>query len=160
MTTATLTTNMTSLTKEQKDEVIRLYKLKIKNKNIATILGISFNVVNNFLYKEYLKTNERAKNNGAHFKQADQVIEMYKNDYPYKQISERTGLAHHHICEIIKLTTFRRRQGITIKNLREVQRLWEEGYKIANISYKLDIPYGQVQYWVRKIRTGVYTSVH
>jgi len=151
---------MTSLTQEQKDEIVRLYKLKVLNKNIATIIGISRGVVNNFLYKEYLKTNERSKNNSAHLKLADEVIEMYKNDYPYKQISERTGLAHHQICDILKLTTYRRRQGITIKNLREVQRLWEEGYKIANISYKLDVPYGQVQYWVRKIRTGVYTSVH
>lgn len=151
---------MTSLTQEQKDEVVRLYKLKVLNKNIAKFIGVSTHVVNNYLYKEYLKTNERSKYTGEHYKQADLVIEMYKNDYPYKQISERTGLSHHHICEIIKLTTHRRRQGITIKNLKEVQRLWEEGYKIANISYKLGIPYGQVQYWVRKIRTGVYTSLH
>ena len=151
---------MTSLTQDQKNEIIRLYKLKILNKNIATFLGVSAHVVNNYLYKDYLKTNERAKYTSEHYKQADLVIEMYKNDYPYKQISERTGLRHHQICEIIKLTTHRRRQGITIKNLKEIQRLWEEGYKIASISYKLDVPYGQVQYWVRKIREGVYTSLH
>lgn len=151
---------MTSLTQDQKNEIIRLYKLKILNKNIATFLGVSAHVVNNYLYKDYLKTNERAKYTSEHYKQADLVIEMYKNDYPYKQISERTGLRHHQICEIIKLTTHRRRQGITIKNLREIQRLWQDGYKIASISYKLDVPYGQVQYWVRKIREGVYTSLH
>ena len=151
---------MTSLTQEQKDEIVRLYKLKIENKNIAKFVGVSPHIVNNYLYKEYLTTHGRAKYTKEHFKQADVVIEMYKLDYPYKQITERTGLAHHHICEIIKLTTYRRRQGITIKNLREVQRLWEEGYKIANISYNLGIPYGQVQYWVRKIREGVYTSLH
>lgn len=151
---------MTSLTQEQKEEVIRLYKLKVMNKNIAKFLGVSFHVVNNYIYKEYLKTNERSKYTSEHYKQADEVLEMYKNNIPYKEISQRTGLTHHHICEVIKLTTFRRRQGITIKNLREVQRLWEEGYKIANISYKLDIPYGQVQYWVGKMKSGVYTSVH
>ena len=151
---------MTSLTQEQKEEIIRLYKLKIKNKNIATFVGVSPHIVNNYLYKDYLKRHERSKYTGEHYKQADLVIEMYKNDYPYKQISERTGLTHHQICEVIKLTTYRRRQGITIKNLREVQRLWQEGYKIANISHKLQIPYGQVQYRVRKIREGVYTSVH
>ncbi len=85
---------------------------------------------------------------------------MYKMDYPYKQISERTGLRHHQICSVIQLTTHRRRQGITIKNLKEIQRLHEQGMRIANISYKLDLSYGQVQYWVRKMRSGVYTSLH
>lgn len=151
---------MTSLTQDQKNEIIRLYKLKIQNKNIASFLGLSKHVVNNYLYKDYLKTNERSKYTGEHLKQADVVIEMYKMDYPYKQISERTGLRHHQICSVIQLTTHRRRQGITIKNLREIQRLHEQGTRIANISYKLDLPYGQVQYWVRKMRSGVYTSLH
>ncbi len=151
---------MTSLTQDQKDEIVRLYKLKIMNKNIAKFLGLSSNVVNNYLYKDYLKTNERSKYTGEHLKQADVVIEMYKMDFPYKQISERTGLKHHQICSILELTTHRRRQGITMKNLKEIQRLWEQGMRIASISYKLEIPYGRVQYWVRKMRTGVYTSLH
>jgi len=151
---------MTSLTQEQKDEIIRQYKLKIMNKNIATFLGVSKHVVNNFIYKEYLVENERCKYTGDHYKQADEVIKMYKMDYPYKQITEITGLTHHQICEIIKLTTHRRRVGITIKNLTEVERLYKEGLKLSTISYKLDLPYGQVQYWVKKIRSGVYTSLH
>ena len=151
---------MTSLTQDQKTEIVRLYKLKVLNKNIATIMGLSKHVVNNYIYKDYLKTNERAKNTGAHLKLADDVIEMYKNGLAYKTISERTTLKYHQICEIIKLTSYRRRQGITIKNLREVQRMWEDGYRIATISYKLDLSYGQVEYWVRKMREGVYTSVH
>lgn len=151
---------MTSLTQDQKNEIVRLYKLKIENKNIASFLGLSKHVVNNYLYKDYLKTNERSKYTGEHLKQADVVIEMYKMDYPYKQISERTGLRHHQICSVIQLTTHRRRQGITIKNLKEIQRLHEQGMRIANISYKLDLSYGQVQYWVRKMRSGVYTSLH
>ena len=151
---------MTSLTQEQKTEIIRLYKLKILNKNIATIMGLSKYVVNNYIYKDYLKTNERSKNTAEHLKLADEVIEMYKNELTYKAIGERTSLKKHQICEILKLTTHRRRPGITIKNLREVQRMWEEGSKISNISYKLDLSYGQVEYWVRKMREGVYTSLH
>ena len=151
---------MTSLTQDQKTEIVRLYKLKVLNKNIATIMGLSKHVVNNYIYKEYLKTNDRAKNTGAHLKLADDVIEMYKNGLPYKTITERTTLKYHQICEIIKLTSYRRRQGITIKNLGEVQRMYEQGNRIATISYKLDLSYGQVEYWVRKIREGVYTSVH
>ena len=151
---------MTSLTQDQKTEIVRLYKLKVLNKNIATIMGLSKHVVNNYIYKEYLKTNDRAKNTGAHLKLADDVIEMYKNGLPYKTIAERTTLKYHQICEILKLTTFRRRQGITIRNLGEVQRMYEQGNRIATISYKLDLSYGQVEYWVRKIREGVYTSVH
>ena len=151
---------MTSLTQDQKTEIVRLYKLKVLNKNIATIMGLSKHVVNNYIYKDYLKTNDRAKNTASHLKLADDVIEMYKNGLAYKTISERTTLKYHQICEIIKLTSYRRRQGITIKNLREVQRMWEDGYRIATISYKLDLSYGQVEYWVRKIREGVYTSVH
>lgn len=151
---------MTSLTQEQKTEIVRLYKLKILNKNIATIMGLSKYVVNNYIYKTYLKTNERSKNTADHLKLADQVIDMYKNGLTYKIISERSGLKYHQICEILKLTTYRRRPGITIKNLREVQRMWEEGTRISNISYKLDLSYGQVEYWVRKMRSGVYTSVH
>ena len=151
---------MTSLTQEQKLEIVRLYKLKILNKNISTIMGLSKHVVNNYIYKDYLKTNERAKNTAAHLKLADEVIDMYKNGITYKAIAERTSLKYHHICDILKLTTFRRRPGITIKNLREVQRMWEDVYRISNISYKLDLNYGQVEYWVRKMREGVYTSVH
>lgn len=151
---------MTSLTQDQKNEIVRLYKLKILNKNIATMMGLSKHVVNNYIYKDYLKTNERAKNTAAHLKLADEVIDMYKNGITYKAIAERTSLKKHQICEILKLTTYRRRPLITIKNLREVQRLWEEGSRIATISHKLDLNYGQVEYWVRKIREGVYTSVH
>ncbi len=157
---AIITINMTSLTQEQKAEIVRLYKLKVLNKNIATIMGLSKHVVNNYIYKDYLKTNERAKNTAAHLKLSDDVIEMYKNGLSYKTIAQRTGLKYFHICEIIKHTTYRRRQGITIKNLKEVQRMYLEGNRISTISYKLDLPYGQVEYWVRKIRLGVYTSVH
>lgn len=151
---------MKSLTEEQKTEIVRLYKLKILNKNIATIMGLSKYVVNNYIYKYYLKTNERAKNTAAHLKLSDEVIEMYKNGLPYKTIAERTGLKYCHICEIIKHTNYRRRQLITIKNLVEVQRMYQEGNRISSISYKLDLNYGQVEYWVRKMRSGVYKSVH
>ena len=151
---------MTLLTQDQKTEIVRLYKLKIINKNIATIMGLSKYVVNNYIYKDYLKTNERSKNTAEHLKLADEVIDLYKNGLTYKSIAQSTGLKYHQICEILKLTTYRRRPGITIKNLKEVQRMWEEGSKIANISYKLDLNYGQVEYWVRKMRSGVYTSVH
>lgn len=151
---------MTLLTQEQKIEIVRLYKLKILNKNISTIMGLSKYVVNNYIYKDYLKTNERCKNTAAHLKSADDVIDMYKNGLTYKTIVERTGLKYHNICDIVKLTTYRRRQRLTIKNLKEVQQMYEEGSRIANICYKLDLNYGQVEYWVRKMRTGVYTSVH
>lgn len=151
---------MTSLTQEQKAEIERLYKLKILNKSIAKFLGISPHIVNNYLYKEYLLTHERAKNTCSHLEKSEEVLNLYKKGEPYKKISEITGLPYYHICDILKLTTFRRRQGITIKNLREVQRMLLEGYRISTISYKLDIPYGQAQYWAKKIRSGVYTSLH
>lgn len=151
---------MTLLTQDQKTEIVRLYKLKIINKNIATIMGLSKYLVNNYIYKDYLKTNERSKNTAEHLKLADEVIDFYKNGLTYKKIAQSTGLKYHQICEILKLTTYRRRQGITTKNLREVQRMWGEGIRISTISYKLDLNYGQVEYWVRKMRSGVYTSVH
>ena len=151
---------MTSLTQEQKAEIERLYKLKVLNKNIAKFLGISHYIVNNYLYKEYLLTNERAKNTCSHWEKSDEVIRLYKNGSPYKEIMQITGIEYHHVSDILKQTTFRRRQGITIKNLREVQRLMEEGYKKSSISRKLDLPYSQVEYWVKKIKSGVYTSLH
>jgi len=151
---------MTSLTQEQKAEIERLYKLKILNKNIAKFLGVSFHIVNNYLYKEYLLTNQRAKYTCSHMEQSDEVIKLYKDGLPYKKIMEITGLPYYHICDILKLTTLRRREGITIKNLREVQRMLSEGYRVSEISYKLDISYGKAEYWVKKIRSGVYTSLH
>ncbi len=77
---------MTSLNQQQKDEIVRLYKLKVMNKNIATILNISRHIVNNYIYKDYLLTNERAKNTCAYMKDADQVIELYVKGLPYKEI--------------------------------------------------------------------------
>ena len=151
---------MTSLTQEQKSEIERLYKLKILNKNIAKFLGVSFHIVNNYLYKEYLLTNQRAKYTCSHMEKSDEVIKLYKDGLPYKKIMEITGLPYYHICDILKLTTLRRREGITIKNLREVQRMLSEGYRVSEISYKLDISYGKAEYWVKKIRSGVYTSFH
>ena len=151
---------MTSLTQEQKAEIERLYKLKILNKNIAKFIGISFHIVNNYLYKEYLLTNQRAKYTCSHMEKSDEVIKLYKDGLPYKKIMEITGLPYYHICDILKLTTLRRREGITIKNLREVQRMLSEGYRVSEISYKLDISYGKAEYWVKKIRSGVYTSLH
>jgi DNA-binding CsgD family transcriptional regulator len=151
---------MTSLTQEQKAEIERLYKLKVLNKNIAKFLGISPHIVNNYLYKEYLLTNQRAKYTCSHMEKSDEVLNLYKKGEPYKKISEITGLPYYHICDILKLTTLRRREGITIKNLREVQRMLSEGYRVSEISYKLDISYGKAEYWVKKIRSGVYTSLH
>jgi DNA-binding CsgD family transcriptional regulator len=151
---------MTSLTQEQKAEIERLYKLKVLNKNIAKFLGISPHIVNNYLYKEYLLTHERAKYTCSHMEKSDEVLNLYKKGEPYKKISEITGLPYYHICDILKLTTLRRREGITIKNLREVQRMLSEGYRVSEISYKLDISYGKAEYWVKKIRSGVYTSLH
>jgi DNA-binding CsgD family transcriptional regulator len=151
---------MTSLTQEQKAEIERLYKLKVLNKNIAKFLGISPHIVNNYLYKDYLLTNQRAKYTCSHMEKSDEVLNLYKKGEPYKKISEITGLPYYHICDILKLTTLRRREGITIKNLREVQRMLSEGYRVSEISYKLDISYGKAEYWVKKIRSGVYTSLH
>lgn len=151
---------MTSLTQEQKDEIARLYRLKIENKNIAIFLGLSKYIVNNYIYKEYLKTNKRSKYTGDYYKQSDIVIEMYKMDYSYKKISERTGLTHNQICQVINLTTYRRRKSITVKNLKDIEILWSQGMKISNISHKLNLPYGKVQYWTRKMQSGVYTSLH
>ena len=117
---------MTSLTQEQKDEIVRLYKLKVMNKNIATIMNISKNLVNNYIYKEYLLTNERAKNTCNHFKSADQVLELYKKGVSYKEIMYKTGVKYYHICEILKLTKERRLQGLSIKIVRQIENMVAE----------------------------------
>ena len=143
---------MTSLKQEQKDEIVRLYKLKVMNKNIATLLNVSKHLVNNFIYKEYLLTNERAKNTCAHLKSADQVLELYKKDLPYKKIMEMTGLKYHHLCEILKLTDHRRVSGLSIKIVRQIERMVEENMRTSEIAKELDLEYNRVSHWVRKAR--------
>ena len=143
---------MTSLTQEQKDEIIRLYKLKVMNKNIATFMNLSKNLVNNFIYKEYLLTNERSKNTCSHINQADEVIELYKKGLPYKEIMLMTGLKRHHLCEIVKLTDHRRIKALSIKIVREIERMVDEKWKTCDIAKELNLDYNRVSHWVRKAK--------
>jgi DNA-binding CsgD family transcriptional regulator len=143
---------MTSLTQEQKDEIARLYKLKVLNKNIATIMNISKNLVNNYIYKEYLLTNERAKNTCNHFKSADQVLELYKKGVSYKEIMYKTGVKYYHICEILKLTKERRLQGLSIKIVRQIENMVAENRRTCDIAKELNLDYNRVSHWVRKAK--------
>jgi hypothetical protein len=143
---------MTSLTQEQKDEIARLYKLKVLNKNIATIMNISKNLVNNYIYKEYLLTNERAKNTCNHFKSADQVLELYKKGVSYKEIMYKTGVKYYHICEILKLTKERRLQGLSIKIVRQIENMVSENRRTCDIAKELNLDYNRVSHWVRKAK--------
>ena len=148
---------MTSLTQEQKDEIVRLYKLKVMNKNIATIMNISKNLVNNYIYKEYLLTNERAKNTCNHFKSADQVLELYKKGVSYKEIMYKTGVKYYHICEILKLTKERRLQGLSIKIVRQIENMVAENRRTCDIAKELNLDYNRVSHWVRKAKNeGVH----
>jgi DNA-binding CsgD family transcriptional regulator len=143
---------MTSLTQEQKDEIVRLYKLKVMNKNIATIMNVSKNLVNNYIYKEYLLTNERAKNTCNHFKSADQVLELYKKGVSYKEIMYKTGVKYYHICEILKLTKERRLQGLSIKIVRQIENMVAENRRTCDIAKELNLDYNRVSHWVRKAK--------
>jgi DNA invertase Pin-like site-specific DNA recombinase len=143
---------MTSLNQEQKDEIVRLYKLKVMNKNIATILNISRHIVNNYIYKDYLLTNERAKNTCAYMKDADQVIELYVKGLPYKEIMYMTGVKYHHLCEIIKLTPKRRIDPLSIKLVRQIESMVEENWRTCDIAKEMNLDYNRVSHWVRKAR--------
>jgi DNA invertase Pin-like site-specific DNA recombinase len=143
---------MTSLTQEQKDEIVRLYKLKVMNKNIATILNISRHIVNNYIYKDYLLTNDRAKNTCSYMKNADQVIELYVKGLPYKEIMYMTGVKYHHLCEIIKLTPKRRIQPLSIKLVRKIESMVVKNIRTCDISKELNLDYNKVSHWVRKAR--------
>jgi DNA-binding CsgD family transcriptional regulator len=143
---------MTSLTQEQKDEIVRLYKLKVMNKNIATIMNISKHLVNNYIYKEYLLTNERAKNTCSHLKSANQVLELYKKGISYKEIMYMTGVKYYHICEILKLTKERRLQGLSIKIVRQIENMVAENRRTCDIAKELNLDYNRVSHWVRKAK--------
>jgi transposase len=143
---------MTSLTQEQKDEIARLYKLKVLNKNIATIMNISRHLVNNYIYKDYLLTNERAKNTCSHMNHADEVIELYKKGLPYKDIMLMTGVKYHHLCEILKLTDHRRVKSLSIKIVRQIERMVVENRRTCDIAKELDLEYNRVSHWVRKAK--------
>jgi predicted transcriptional regulator len=143
---------MTSLNQEQKDEIVRLYKLKVMNKNIATILNISRHIVNNYIYKDYLLTNERAKNTCAYMKDADQVIELYVKGLPYKEIMSMTGVKYYHLCEIIKLTPKRRIDPLSIKLVRQIESMVEENWRTCDIAKEMNLDYNRVSHWVRKAR--------
>lgn len=143
---------MTSLTQEQKDEIVRLYKLKVMNKNIATILNISRHIVNNYIYKDYLLTNERAKNTCAYMKDADKVIELYVKGLPYKEIMSMTGVKYHHLCELIKLTPKRRIDPLSIKLVRQIESMVEENWRTCDIAKEMNLEYNKVSHWVRKAR--------
>jgi transposase len=143
---------MTSLTQDQKEEIARLYKLKILNKNIATIMNISKHLVNNYIYKDYLLTNERAKNTCSHMNHADEVLELYKKGLPYKDIMLMTGVKYHHLCEILKLTEHRRVKSLSIKLVRQIERMVEENWRTCDIAKELDLEYNRVSHWVRKAK--------
>ena len=143
---------MTSLNQEQKDEIVRLYKLKVMNKNIATILNISRHIVNNYIYKDYSLTNQRAKNTCAYMKDADKVIELYVKGLPYKEIMNITGVKYHHLCEIIKLTAKRRIDPLSIKLVRQIESMVEENWRTCDIAKEMNLDYNRVSHWVRKAR--------
>jgi transposase len=143
---------MTSLTQQQKEEIARLYKLKVLNKNIATIMNISKHLVNNYIYKDYLLTNERSKNTCSHMNHADEVLELYKKGLPYKDIMLMTGVKYHHLCEILKLTEHRRVKSLSIKIVRQIERMVVEKWRTCDIAKELDLEYNRVSHWVRKAK--------
>lgn len=143
---------MKSLTEEQKNEIIRLYKLKIKNKNIATILNLKIHYVTNFIYKYYLVENPRVKNTCNHYQYSDEVINLYRLGYPYKKILDQTGLSKYQIVEILKLIPDRRKVPVTIKQYNEILENIKNGVKLYEISDNLNLNYTTVHYWARKIR--------
>jgi len=143
---------MTSLNQEQKDEIVRLYKLKVMNKNIATILNISRFIVHNYIYKDYLLTNERAKNTCAYMKDADQVIDLYIKGLTYKEIMYLTGVKYHNLCEIIKLTPNRRIKPLSIKLVRQIESMVAQNIRICDIAKEMNLDYNKVSHWVRKAR--------
>jgi len=143
---------MTSLNQQQKDEIVRLYKLKVMNKNIATILNISRFIVHNYIYKDYLLTNERAKNTCAYMKDADQVIDLYIKGLTYKEIMYLTGVKYHNLCEIIKLTPNRRIKPLSIKLVRQIESMVAQNIRICDIAKEMNLDYNKVSHWVRKAR--------
>jgi len=143
---------MTSLNQQQKDEIVRLYKLKVMNKNIATILNISRFIVHNYIYKDYLLTNERAKNTCAYMKDADQVIDLYIKGLTYKEIMYLTGVKYHNLCEIIKLTPNRRINPLSIKLVRQIESMVAQNIRICDIAKEMNLDYNKVSHWVRKAR--------
>lgn len=143
---------MTSLNHQQKDEIVRLYKLKVMNKNIATILNISRHIVNNYIYKDYLLTNERAKNTCAYMKDADRVIELYLKGLPYKEIMYMTGVKYHHLCELLKLTPKRRIEPLSIKLVRKIESMVAQNIRTCDIAKEMNLDYNKVSHWVRKAK--------
>ena len=143
---------MKTLTEEQKQEIIRLYKLKIMNRNIAQILGINKHSVANFIYKFYLAENPKVKNTSDYLNRIEEVMELYRKEVPYKQISERTGVKHYQITEILKFYKDRRRDPLKIKTLNEIRERVEKGMRICTIAEELNLGYNKVQYWVTKLR--------
>lgn len=143
---------MKTLTEAQRNEIIRLYKLKVENKNIAIILNLKTHQVNNFIYKYYLVENPRVKNTCNHFEYSDEVIKLYRLGYSYKKISEQTGLNKYQIVEIIKLIPDRRKVPVTIKQYNEILQNIKNGTKLYEISDNLNLNYSTIHYWARKIR--------
>lgn len=143
---------MTSLNQQQKDEIVRLYKLKLMNKNIATILNISRHIVNNYIYKDYLLTNERAKNTCAYIKDSDRVLDLYHKGLTYKEIMNLTGVKYHHLCELLKLTPKRRIKPLSIKLVRKIESMVEQNIRTCDIAKEMNLDYNKVSHWVRKAK--------
>jgi transposase-like protein len=143
---------MKTLTDEQKQEIIRLYKLKIMNRNIAQILGLNKHSVANYIYKFYLVDNPRVKNTSDYLNRMDDVMKLYRKEVPYKKISEMTGVKHYQITEILKFYKERRRDPLKIKTLNEIRVKVDEGKRICEIAEELNLGYNKVQYWVVKLR--------
>jgi DNA-binding CsgD family transcriptional regulator len=143
---------MKTLTDEQKQEIIRLYKLKIMNRNIAQILGLNKHSVANYIYKFYLVDNPRVKNTSDYLTRMDDVMKLYRKEVPYKKISEMTGVKHYQITEILKFYKERRRDPLKIKTLNEIRVKVAEGNRICEIAEELNLGYNKVQYWVVKLR--------
>ena len=143
---------MKTLTDEQKQEIIRLYKLKIMNRNIAQILGLNKHSVANYIYKFYLVDNPRVKNTSDYLTKMDDVMKLYRKEVPYKKISEMTGVKHYQITEILKFYKERRRDPLKIKTLNEIRVKVAEGKRICEIAEELNLGYNKVQYWVVKLR--------
>jgi transposase len=80
------------------------------------------------------------------------VIELYKKGLPYKEIMLMTGLKRHHLCEIVKLTDHRRIKALSIKIVREIERMVDEKWKTCDIAKELNLDYNRVSHWVRKAK--------
>lgn len=130
--------------------IVELFKTGFKPRKIASILGMDFKDVNDYINKNFIEYKSINKENFSKYRPGDDIYKLYIQGRTCNQIAielnKNTSTVNSHINRHLKDY-----KKIHLENrTKEVKRLYEMGYVAREIAEQLDERVDTVRYQIHK----------